>query len=255
MDSNSPMGLAVAAGTGLAIGLGFLCLGPGKRRRGEAPTSSTSFDGVRLIEPLLDRLDRIETRVSAVESRPMPLAQTGSLADLDPRIQQQTKDIEALQAQMNETRQRIASDAALVERRFADVVKEDPAILESMLDTTLGLRVEDLKVRLQAEMLDSVEAALTRFEGTIDSKVSSRISTIEKALTEQSATINALSRSEIESDAKLQRLISAVERLCERTDVLSSVQFPAKEPLFLGRPFDLHLNEGSERQPERVAHR
>jgi len=58
-----------------------------------------------------------------------------------------------------------------------------------MLDTTLSLRVEDLRVRLQAEMLESVESTLAGFERTIDDKVSSRISTIEKALTDQSAMI------------------------------------------------------------------
>jgi hypothetical protein len=216
MVSKSPIGVAVAAGTGLAIGLSFLCLGPGKRRR-------NTSNGVLLLEPLLDRLDCIETRLSAVETRPVSLANSVSLAEPDLRIQQQTKAIEALQAQMSETRQRIAADAALVERRFAEVVKkEDPAIFESMLDTTISLRVEDLRVRLQAEMLESVEATLTKFERTIDDKVSSRISTIEKTLTDQSAMIAALSQRETESDAHLQQLISSVERLCERTDSLFS---------------------------------
>lgn len=240
MVSKSPMGVAVAAGTGLAIGLGFVCLGPGKRRRKTTPINATSSDSILLIEPLLDRLDCIEARLSAVESRPIP-ANSASLSGPDPRFEQQTKDIETLQAQMSETRQRIAADAALVERRLAEVAGEDPAIIQSMLDTTLSLRVEDLRVRLQAEMLESVESTLTRFERTIDDKVSSRISTIEKTLTDQSAMIAALSRREVESDAHLQRLISAVDRLCDRSDSLSIVQMPPKES-FSDLSFEKHLH-------------
>jgi hypothetical protein len=190
------------------------------------------------------RLDRIEARLSAVESRPDPSAQSVSLTELDLRVQKQAKDTETLQVQMRETRQRAAVDAALVERRFAEVApKEDPAILQSKLDTTLSLRAEDLRVRLQAEMLESVEAALTGFERTIDNRVSSRVSPIEKTLRDQSAMIADLSQREIESDAHLQRLISAVERLCERTDVLSAAPVYVKPPAFLDLPFERHLSQ------------
>jgi len=240
MVSKSPIGVVVAAGAGLALGLGFVRLGPGKRRK-TTPMNTASSDSILLIEPILDRLDGIDARLSAVESRAIP-ANSVSLTEPDPRFQQQTKDIETLQAQMSETRQRIAADALLVERRFAEVSREDPAVVQSMLDTTLSLRVEDLRVRLQAEMLESVESTLAGFERTIDDKVSSRISTIEKALTDQSAMIAALSRRETESDAHLQRLISAVDRLCERSDSHSIVPMPTVEPPFLDQPFERHLH-------------
>jgi hypothetical protein len=148
-----------------------------------------------LPDPITVRLDRIEARLSAVESRP-------------------------------------AAEAAR---------KEDPAILQSMLDTTLSLRAEDLRVRLQAEMLDSVEASLTGFERKIDNKVSSRVSPIEKSLADHSARIADLSRREIESDAHLQRLIAAVERLCTRAGVLSAAPVHAKKPSFPDLPFESHL--------------
>jgi len=213
---------------------------------------TSSSDSILMLEPILDRLDRIEARLSTVEARPVPAVHSISLAELDLRIQQQTRDIETLQVQMSETRQRVAAEAALVERRFAEVAKEVPAIVESMLETALGPRVEDLRTRLHAEMLESVETTLTRFEQTIDSKVSLRIATIEKALTDQSAMIAALSRREVESDAHLQRLISAVERLCERTDERSPVPTPAKEPSLPDLPFEKQLNEAMGREPDEL---
>jgi hypothetical protein len=245
-------GLAVAAGTGLAIGLGFAYLGPGKRRRRTSAMSTSSSDSILMLEPILDRLDRIEARLSTVEARPVPAVtvHSTSLAELDLRIQEQTKDIEALQVQMSETRQRVAAEAAVVERRFAEVTKEVPVMVESIVEAALGPRVEDLRARLHAEMLESVEATLARFEQTIDSKVSLRIATIEKALTEQSAMITALSQREVESDAHLQRLISAVERLCERTDERSPVPTQAKEPSFRSLPFERQLDEAMERVPD-----
>jgi len=254
MASKLLRGLAVAAGTGLAIGFGFVYLGTGKRRRKATRTDTAPSDSILLIEPILDRLDRIESRVSAMESRPIPLAESASLAELDLRIRRQTDDIETLQTRINETRQGTGWESSLVERRFAELAREDPAILESMLDTTLSLRVEDLRIRLHAEILESVEATLTRFERTIDGRVSARISMIEKALTEQSAMIASLSQRELESDAHLRRLILAVERLCERADA-HSAPMPAKEPSFLDLPFKRHIDEAREVQPEPVAHR
>jgi uncharacterized coiled-coil protein SlyX len=235
-------GLAAAAGTGLAIGLGLVCLGSGRPRRKPAPAKTPARDNTLLREPIPARLDRVEARLRAVESRPDSSAQSGVLTELNLRVQQQAKDTESLQVQMRENREKAAADAALIEGRLAEVAaKEDPARLQSMLDTALSLRAEDLRVRLQGEMLESVEATLTGFERTIDDRVSSRVSPIEQSLRSQSEAIADLSRREIESDAHLQRLISAVERLCERADLLSAAPVRAKQPSFLDLPVESHL--------------
>jgi hypothetical protein len=177
-------GLAVVGGTGLAIGFG-------SKQRTQAATQATtmsdSSDNIPAIEPLLDRLDRIEARMSAVEARPA-----------------------------------------------ADIAKEVPAILESLLVP----HVADLRARLHAEMRESMEAGLTAFEQTIDDKISLRISMLEKALIDQSAIVTTLSQRAIEAEANFQRLISAVERLCER-----------KEQPVLDLPFERQLNEAFQRQP------
>jgi hypothetical protein len=158
-------------------------------------------DNIPAIDPLLDRLDRIEARMSAVEARP-------------------AVSVETLQVQ--------------VERHFAGVAKEVPAILESLL----GPQVADLRARLHAEMRESMEASLAAFEQTIDNKVSLRISALEKALIDQSAIVTALSQRAVEAEENFQRLISAVERLCER-----------KEQPVLDLPFERHLSEAFQRQP------
>ena len=186
--------LAVAAGTGLAIGFG-------SKRRTQTSSMNDSSDNVLAIEPLLDRLDRIEARVSSMEARPIP-------------------NVETLQAEMD--------------RRFAEAAKEVPAILESLI----GPHVEDVRARLHAEMRESVQASLTSFKQTLDDKVSARIATIEKALTDQSAVVTTLRQRALEAEENFQRLISAVERLCERKE----------QPVF-DLPFERQLNEAFQRQP------
>lgn len=156
MASKILKGLAVAAGTGLAIGFG-------RKRRTQATPIGAASDITPATEPLLDRLEQIEARVSAVEARPLPN-------------------------------------------------------FEALLESLLVPHVEDLRARLHTEMRESMEAGLTTFERTLDDKVSLRIAPIEKAVTDQSAIIAGLSQRALEAEENFQRLISAVERLCERKE-------------------------------------
>jgi hypothetical protein len=185
MASNVLKGFTVAAGTGLALGFG------GARFRQTAAMSNTPSDNAQSSEPLLERLDRIEARIGAVED-----SDNSITTELGLRIERQAKMIETLKVQFGGSRQS----------------------LESMLENTIGPRIEDLRARLRAEVLESVNTALATFERMIDAKVSLRVSTIEKALVEQSSSIRDLSQRTVASEANLQRLIAAVERLCAQKD-------------------------------------
>jgi hypothetical protein len=211
--------LAIVAGTGLAIGLNSGRSNSGKQGNASTsmntPSSEGPSEGILSLEPLLDRLDRVEFRISAVEARAVP-AQS---------------DIEALQLQLNEMRQRVASD----------VKREIPAILESII----GPQVEYIRIRLEADLQESTKNTLATFEQALDNKVSLRMSMLEKALIEQSGIITTLSERAIESDTNMQRLISAVEKLCEARPT------PAvRESSFPELPFERHLSEAIKGQPE-----
>lgn len=203
MASKILKGFAVAAGLGLAVGLGS-----GKRRREEnsMPTHLPDDGPLDLMNGALERLDRIESRLSAVEAQP------SGVTGLELRIQEQARDIETLQSQVTEHRQKVVGEIAMIEKRFGDITKGIPAVLESIIVP----RVDDLRVHLRSELQQSVNATLTRFERAIDDKISDRMSTLEKALLDQSSIVTALSQRAVESDMNLQRLISAVERLCGR---------------------------------------
>lgn len=143
--------------------------------------------------PIADRLDRIEARIGAIEER-----------------SQGPGEIEALHAQVTEHRKKVAAQVAAVEKRFEMLAREIPAVLESIV----GPQVEALRVHLRTEIQQSVGVALAKFERAINSKLAERIAIVENAVREQSVTVNALSRRAVESDANLQRLVAAVERLC-----------------------------------------
>jgi len=120
MASKIPRGLAVAAGACLAMGLGFVCAGPSSRRRRTTQTTTPSSDSILTLEPLLDRLDRIEARLSSIEAR--PIQAPPSAAELESRMQRKAKEIEMLQAQMSEARQKEADgDVARLAALFAEV--------------------------------------------------------------------------------------------------------------------------------------
>jgi hypothetical protein len=178
---------------GLAIGIGS-----GNRRAEENLMGTQWPDDGPEAGPIAERLDRIEARLSAVETRPRFSA--GSEGGTE---------IEALYAQVAEHRKKVAGQVAAVEKRFEMLAREIPAVLESIV----GPRVEDLRTRLRTEIQQSVGAALAKFERTVNTRLAERMAIVEKAVREQSVTVNALSRRAVESDANIQRLVAAVERL------------------------------------------
>ncbi len=240
MSSKIVKGLAIAAGTGLAIGLG------NSRHRPDIPTTPSDAQAPESMpeaDPLEERLGSIETRLSAVESRPAPSIEPAKIAEIEDRFERQNRDIMALRIQMAETREKVAAVANVVERQFADTAKRVPAMVESVIASYAG----NLRSSLTAEIQQSVDARLQSFERTIDNKVSARVAALEKALVDQSGVISALSQRALDSDANLQRLISAVERLCERAEGRSPAPTAAatREEV----PFEQHLGDALKRPP------
>jgi hypothetical protein len=111
---------------------------------------------------------------------------------------------------------------------YSDHIPTPEALLE---------RLDRFETRLSAVELSGPGQVV---DSVIGSKVSLRISTLEKALTDQSAVVTALSRRAVEAEENFQRLISAVERLCERTEPAAGSQ---------STPFETQLTEAFQRQP------
>ncbi len=226
-------GIAIAAGAGLAIGFGSV-LGrrAARNRRREMP----------ILEPLIDRLDRIEARVAQVEWSPafespgrLPddvAAVRQSLASIDERLHAQSREIEFLRIRAAEDEKLAEAEMRLTERRFKEVATALPAEIEAIVLP----RVADLRERLRGEMKESVDGALQIFEQTLDNRVSPRIAALEGMLLEHSASLADLSHRSSEANMNLQKLVGAVERLCDQRFPLQASApepVPASEPTFL----------------------
>ena len=228
-------GIAVAVGVGFAVGMMA-----GKRSRGNFSIRKTSPENFSPSEPVLDRLEHIESRIAAGEARPF---QFESIAELDSRVERQSKELESLRARIDEHRQEVTGDLGSVEKRLAEVASGVPALIESIISPRSG----DFELRLRAETQQTVRTALTTFERTLEDRVSDRISVIEKAMLDQSSAVASLSQRAIELEIILQRLISGVEKLCDRTSAsLDGIPHPtAKEPSFIDSPLPARSHEAA----------
>src|SRR3569623_501273 len=124
-------GLAIAAGTGLAMGLTSGCArtvsGPRAVRYRPAvalppppqePLALTSRDEILDIEPLLDRVERLEDAVDGMKRSPAgaPADFAAAVASLERRIDEQTRDLELLRQQVEQAERRAMESVAAIER-------------------------------------------------------------------------------------------------------------------------------------------
>ena len=93
------------------------------------------------------------------------------------------------------------------------------------VERQLAARISDLESRLEREIEQAQQRTLETFERAIDEKIASRIGSMEKALADGAGSIAALGVPTAETDNDLQRLVTAIERLCERAQLI-----PLAEP-------------------------
>lgn len=209
--------IALAAGAGIAVGL---CATVSTRRAPKRELNSPADDLLR-IEPLLDRLERIEIRLESGETHGSRAGEPEPVSpDLIRRVEEQGAEIEVLRVKIGEAERRAVAAVEAVETRFRQVRQEIPSLVESNVAARLG----------------EVES---RTETQVETKVSERIGSLERTLAEQSVSIGALRDRAQDTDVNLQRLIAAIERLCERTP-----QAPATV-----LPFEAHMAEAAQREP------
>jgi chromosome segregation ATPase len=227
-------GIAIAAGTGLAIG----CLAFG-RRRAHQPVS---------LEPLIERLDRIEARVNQAnhptpevsDTLPVDIAAVGaSLATIDERLTAQSQELELLRKRAADNEKLAEAEARLTERRFKDAASALPTQIEAVV----APRMEGLREHLNMELKESIASTLGNLDQSFGTRISSRITAFEDKLLEHSTALADLSRQTSQTNANLQKLVEAVERLCERR---------GPEPVPLPAPGRLPVSEQTRGEmPER----
>ena len=141
--------------------------------------------------------------------RKQPLHGTG---DFEQRLRTQEAELRAIRVDVEEADRRIGAHMEFVDRRFQEIKEEIPALVEARLNT----HITQMQARLESQIEQRYNDSFATLEQTIDQKLSDRISSLEKTLLEQSSSIGTLRERAETTEQNLQRLISAVERLCER---------------------------------------
>ena len=252
----------MVAGTGIAMGFtaGRSRARPGRERATPdsapsysktsfsetAPDESNEVEEFLNIEPLLDRLERVEARIESI-SRPEERAaaaipaDSGNyfslLADLDRRVEENTRELELLRERVTEAERSVNASVAAVQLK----VEETRAELPDLVERNVSARFDDLRSRFAAETEQSHQRVLASFEEAIGEKISLRIGAIEKALADQAGSIESLRVRATETDNNLQRLVIAIEKLCERAQLIAPAAEPqvARTPIPRSNPYDI----------------
>jgi uncharacterized coiled-coil protein SlyX len=213
------------------------------------------------IEPLLDRLERVESRVEALGSSPRraaddapaPANYARARAELESRLDDNARDLSQLRDRVEAAERRAAESLAAVQKSVAETRAELPVLMERHVSA----RFDDLHARFAAEIEQSHQRTLETFERAIDERISARIGVIEKSLADQAGSIEALRQRAGETDNNLQRLVSAIEKLCERAQLIAPAPDPVPAPRGpMPRPgasdayaaFDSQLHEAMRRE-------
>jgi hypothetical protein len=175
--------IAVTIGAGLAAGFGRAVVS--RRARRSAPH----------LNPILTRLENIETRVKRVEFSPAPL------------VVPEPEEIAALGTLLSSQSEDIASLRADIER----------------IETSVSAKMAELELRLRGEFQEIHYRTVDAFADTIEQRVVGRIASLESNLIEQSHSIVALREKSLKTDESLQKLLVAVERLCARAETQSQI--------------------------------
>lgn len=189
-------------GNGLVKGLAFIA-GTGIVLRFKLKPGESGAEESRMA---LERLDSLEARIAALEKRAATFPDAG----------RETKEVEALRAKLEET-------AAILETRVVEITRGIPSLVENVVQP----HIDEIRTRLEAEARATLSEALRTLDQTIESRISSRMAAVEKALLTQSDMLSALSRRESESGAMIRRLANALDKLAQHP---SAAPAPAPRP-------------------------
>jgi hypothetical protein len=197
-------GIAVTVGAGLAVGIG------------RKLTSRPAYRPAANLNPILTRLEDIESRVARVEITPAAVSLPGpeEIQALGTLVSYQSEDIAILRQDILRIERRNAEQVEAFGQKIALLERQVPASIEA----TVNARMTELEHKLRGEFNAIHHKTVDTFAETIEKRVIDRINALEANLVDQSHSIVSLREKSLRTDDKLERLLEAVEKLCARTE-------------------------------------
>jgi uncharacterized coiled-coil protein SlyX len=184
---------------------------------------------------VISRLERLESRMRVVESRPSPeslaLVPTTPAppAEVEALLRDQTKELDALRIKIALTEERILQ-LAESGKQLAVRPAALPAKIEEDLEARLDSRVEQMRTGIENDLAKLNRRTITTIERGVDERIAERILPAEKAIRAQAKAIEELRDRVNQFESHLKRLVSTVERLVDRPLQAPAAAQAAPEP-------------------------
>ena len=175
----------ILKGLTISLGAGLLMRAGAKRRTGAAAN------------PLVARLDAMETRMCSVERAAPAETPAGEIAI----IREIVTDME----------RRNAEQIATIAQRMDELQNHLPRFI----DVKVSARVREMEERIKADVFETRGKTFETFVASVEAKMLSGIAVVERSLAAQSQEIGDLKQRLGQTDENLSKVLSTVERLTE----------------------------------------
>ena len=162
------------------------------------------------LEAMGDHLQKVEVRFGG---------------ELEALAGRQATQANALSRRLEEIQGKLHSEIEAGDRRshdqiasFAQELKKLDSRFSGEIDAAIGARIGQLNAKLEKELQQAQDRTLEALVQTIDTKVVQRISDLENSLVGQSEAIGGLRDKSLRTDQNMQKLLLAVERLCDQAE-------------------------------------
>lgn len=171
---------------------------------------------------VISRLERLEARMRVVESIP-PVPSTALLplsgaaaTEVEKLIRRQAAELETLQGRLTRAESHI-TEAAESRNQLILHGGGVPAKIESELEDQMENRMDDMRLQIEEDLAKLNRRTLTTIEHMVEDRVAARVEPIEKVVRNQAKVVDDLRERFNLLEGHLQRLVTTVERLVERT--------------------------------------
>ena len=171
---------------------------------------------------VISRLERLEARMRVVESIAPPpstalLPLSGAAAtEVEKLVRRQSAELETLQGRLAKAESHI-TEAAEARNQLVLHGGGVPAKTESALEDQMENRMDDMRLQIEEDLAKLNRRTLTTIEQMVEDRVAARVEPIEKVVRNQAKVVDDLRERFNLLEGHLQRLVTTVERLVERT--------------------------------------
>ena len=186
---------------------------------------------------IINRLERLEARMRVAESvggagAASSIPATAAAGEVEKLVRQHSAQLGALQDRLIKAEELLARAG---ESRNEQVVLHGggvPATVEHALEDHIEGRIDDMRVQIEEDLAKLNHRTLTTIETLVDDRIAGRVEPVENVVRYQAKAVDELRERFNLLEGHLQRLVTTVERLVERSGTPGREAATAEIPTF-----------------------